>query len=226
MANIIYNSFLESMITNGIDLTLKNIYKICLLKSTFSDIIDSTDNLENYSNYGTISLAGFECMDTGKYTGYIQGGEYVLLTKEIDSTENIAKYYLKDRVTWKNVTLVGENAPKYILLYREGDGACIACFDLEISTEFNDDDLIIDWGNSPMLNVDTSDISELNKYIDSDYSLTSDNTLKNKVITSGFLKYGVAIGTEKSSLPKAEGLEIDTINNIDNEEINTWFDEV
>lgn len=222
MANIIYNSFLKDIATNGIDLTLKDTYKVCLLKESFSDIFNSED-VNSYDNYKTISLAGFECKDTGRYTGYTQGGDYIVLAKsDLSKNDNTSEYYFNDRLSWYNVTLIGNNAPRFILLYREKDGACIACFDLKVVTEINNDDLIIDWANAPVLSIESSDPQGL---VDSSFSLTSKNSLQNQAVTQGLVNYGVAIGQEKINLPETETLQVDTINNIDASVITGMFTE-
>ena len=222
MANIIYNSFLKDIATDGIDLTLKNTYKVCLLRDSFSDIFNS-EEVNSYDNYKSISLAGFECKDTGKYTGYVQGGDFIVLTKsDLSKNDNTSEYYFNDRLSWYNVTLKEDNAPRFVLLYREKDGACIACFDLKVATELNDDDLIIDWANSPVLSIESSDPQGM---VDSAFSLTSKNSLQNQAVTQGLVNYGVAIGQEKISLPETETLQVDTMNPIDNTVITGMFDE-
>ena len=224
MANFIYNVFMKSIATNGIDLTKKNTYKICLLKEDFADILNSDSReTDNNDNYTTISLSGYECRDTGRYTGYVQGGEYITLTKnDLYKSDNTVEYYFNDRITWYKVTLVDEDMPRYILLYREGDGQAIGCFDLGGTTEFKGDDLTIDWGTNPVIRINTSDEESS---IDSFYSLSSNKSLQNKVVTQGLMNYGVAIGEEKVDLPETHELQIDTLNRIEDSTIESMFNE-
>lgn len=224
MANFIYNTFLKSIATNVIDLTKKNTYKVCLLKENFSEILTSEDKeTNNNDNYITISLSGFECKDTGKYTGYIQGGNYVtIFKKDLYKSDNTLEFYFEDKIVWYNITLKEENRPRYVLLYREGDGQAIACFDLGNVIDFNEDDLILDWGNNPIMRIASVNPE---KAIDSTYSLTSKNSLQNKKITEGFFNLGVAIGNEKSNLPETKELKVDTLNRIDDKDIELMFDE-
>lgn len=236
MANIIYNTFIKSLITNDIDLTKKKTYKVCLLQESFSNIFNSESKeyeSSEYNNYTQLSLAGYECKDTGKYTGYVQGGEYISLRKEdLYGTDKTYQYFATNSISWKNVTLVGKNKPRFILLYRESDGSAIACFDIGKKEDVNNEILTIDWGETPVLTINLLG-SSASYTIDSHYSDESTNALQNKMITLGLQNYGVAIGeetiknenNETISIPEELQLSVDTLTRLDDEEIEAMFND-
>lgn len=232
MANIIYNTFIKSLITNDIDLTKKKTYKVCLLREAFSNIFNSESKKyesSEYNNYTQLSLAGYECKDTSNFTGYVQGGEYISLRKEdFYGTDKTYQYFATNSISWKNVTLVGKNKPRFILLYRESDGSAIACFDLGEKEDVNNDTLTIDWGTTAVLNITILDSSAI---IDSSYSDSSTNALQNKMITLGLQNYGVAIGEETMknendetvSIPEELRLPVDTLTRLNDSDIEAMF---
>ena len=222
MANVIYNNFLKKMISDGVDLLLKNTYKICLLRKSYND--NSLPSPEDMVTYASINLGGFECKDNGIYSktsGYQPGGEFVeLIEIENDKGDNSKEYYLKYPVQWEHCTLVEDNRARYALLYRESDGFAIGCFDLGDFVESTDDTLVIDWGDTPLIMIDSVDSVRLE--VDNYLSLNSENAVQNKVITKALVDFGVAINNDDIP-PVLNGMDI--IGTISESTVDSLFEE-
>lgn len=203
MANIVYEKFLIEVVSNGVDLTLENGYKVCLIKGTLSEEIYNLLLSSSFDkSYNEVSSAGWECVNTqlgylDDNVGYHEGGKYINFIKQpqIGYTE-----YYSSPIKFMRVTLDEDNAARYALIYRESDGLLISIFDLKSSIIVDDDSLILNWSNVPVLRLGAVDPSILS--IDSRFSSTSENAVQNKVLTEAFKRYGIIL--ENDIPPESE----------------------
>ena len=89
----------------------------------------------------------------------------------------------------------------YVLLYRESDGFPIAIYGLDEPLEIQEDSLILDWGKTPLITIDTVEPEKFK--VDSYLSLNSINSIENRVVTDAIGKFGVAFTDETAK----DGLE-------------------
>ena len=122
--------------------------------------------------------------------------------------DNTQDFYLKNRIVWNNVTLTGSNAVMYVLLYRESDGFPIAIYGLDEPLEIEEDSLILDWGKTPIITIDTVEPEKFK--VDSYLSLNSLNSIENRVVTDAIGKFGVAFVDETVK----DGLEVVSEENV------------
>lgn len=186
MANIIYNQFLVKASGEGVDLSNNNEYKICLLREdVLSSVLDPAFN----GNYTLIAQAGWECSDAtvpeDDLTGYHTGGKYINLVRRENGS--CTEYY-SSNVIFRGVTLIGEDAARYALLYRVFDGLMISLFDLGESIEVDDDSFILDWKDAAILRIGPSSMK-----IDENLSAESKNAVQNKVVTEALKRYGISL---------------------------------
>lgn len=194
ITSIIYNIFLKRMLTEGFDILAKNTYKMCLLKRSYK--AEEGGPSESDTDYYTyISQAGYECVDKSEDQGYKKGGQYVqLIAGDENLRDNTQDFYLRNKLVWDNVTFTGANAVMYVLLYRESDGFPIAIYGLDDPLEIQGDSLILDWGNIPIITIDTVEPERFK--VDPYLSLNSVNSVENRVITDAIGKFGVAFTDE------------------------------
>lgn len=194
ITSTIFNIFLKKMLLGGFNLSLKDTYKMCLLKRTYKAEEGGPSEADS-DFYTSISQAGYECLDKSESPNYIKGGQYVqLIAGDENLRDNTQDFYLKNRVVWNNVTLTGSNAVMYVLLYRESDGFPIAIYGLNEPLEVQEDSLIIDWGKTPIITIDTIEPEKFK--VDSYLSLNSLNSIENRVVTDAIAKFGVAFVDE------------------------------
>ena len=194
ITSTIFNIFLKKMLSEGFNLSLKDTYKMCLLKRTYK-AEEGGPSEADADYYTSISQAGYECLDKSDTPSYIKGGQYVqLVAGDKNLRDNTQDFYLKKRLVWNNVTLTGSNAVMYVLLYRESDGFPIAIYGLDEPLEIQDDTLILDWGKTPIITIDTVEPEKFK--VDPYLSLNSVNSIENRVVTDAIGKFGVAFVDE------------------------------
>lgn len=202
ITSTIFNIFLKRMLSEGFNLSLKDTYKMCLLKRTYK-AEEGGPSEADIDFYTSISQAGYECVDKSESPNYFKGGQYVqLVAGDENLRDNTQDFYLKNRIVWNNVTLTGSNAVMYVLLYRESDGFPIAIYGLDEPLEIEEDSLILDWGKTPIITIDTVEPEKFK--VDSYLSLNSLNSIENRVVTDAIGKFGVAFVDETVK----DGLEI------------------
>ena len=153
ITSTIFNIFLKRMLSEGFNLSLKDTYKMCLLKRTYKAEEGGPSEADS-DFYTSISQAGYECVDKSESPNYVKGGQYVqLVAGDENLRDNTQDFYLKNRIVWNNVTLTGSNAVMYVLLYRESDGFPIAIYGLDEPLEIEEDSLILDWGKTPIFHL-------------------------------------------------------------------------
>lgn len=220
------------MLTEGFDLSMKNTYKMCLLKRAYK--AEEGGPSEADTDYYTyISQAGYECVDKSEEPGYKKGGQYVqLVLSDENFNDNTQDFYLKNKLTWNNVTFTESNAIMYVLLYRESDGFPIAIYGLDSPLEIQEDSLILDWGKTPIITIDTVEPEKFK--VDSYLSLNSINSVENKVITDAIGKFGVAFidethedgldfSSEDNFIPSDLKDKMTKVSTIKREDINSLF---
>lgn len=189
MADIIYNQFLTKLAGEGVDLSRTNEYKICLLRS---DVLNKVLEPEFGGDYTLITQSGWECRDlippTDDLIGYHKGGKFINLVRRDQSS--YTEYYSTD-IIFRNVTLKGEDAARYALLYRVFDGLLVSLFDLGRRIEVDDDSFILDWNNVAVVRIGSVDPSSI--YIDNKFSPNSENAVQNKVLTEALKRYGIIL---------------------------------
>lgn len=194
ITSIIYNIFLKRMLTEGFDLSVKGAYKMCLLKRSYKAEEGGPSEADT-DYYMAISQAGYECVDKSETSNYKKGGQFVQLEAgDKNLRDNTQDFYLKNRLVWENVTFTGSNAVMYVLLYRESDGFPIAIYGLDDPLEIQGDSLILDWGKTPIITIDTVEPEKFK--VDPYLSLNSVNSVENRVITDAIGKFGVAFTDE------------------------------
>lgn len=194
ITSTIFNIFLKKMLSEGFNLSLKDTYKMCLLKRTYKAEEGGPSEADT-DFYTSISQAGYECVDKSESPNYVKGGQYVqLVAGDENLRDNTQDFYLKNRIVWNNVTLTGSNAVMYVLLYRESDGFPIAIYGLDEPLEIEEDSLILDWGKTPIITIDTVEPEKFK--VDSYLSLNSLNSIENRVVTDAIGKFGVAFVDE------------------------------
>lgn len=202
ITSTIFNIFLKRMLSEGFNLSLKDTYKMCLLKRTYK-AEEGGPSEADVDFYTSISQAGYECVDKSESPNYFKGGQYVqLVAGDENLRDNTQDFYLKNRIVWNNVTLTGSNAVMYVLLYRESDGFPIAIYGLDEPLEIEEDSLILDWGKTPIITIDTVEPEKFK--VDSYLSLNSLNSIENRVVTDAIGKFGVAFVDETVK----DGLEV------------------
>ena len=208
ITSTIFNIFLKKMLSEGFNLSLKDTYKMCLLKRTYKAEEGGPSEADS-DFYTSISQAGYECVDKSESPNYVKGGQYVqLVAGDENLRDNTQDFYLKNRIVWNNVTLTGSNAVMYILLYRESDGFPIAIYGLDEPLEIEEDSLILDWGKTPIITIDTVEPEKFK--VDSYLSLNSLNSIENRVVTDAIGKFGVAFVDETVK----DGLEVVSEENV------------
>lgn len=208
ITSTIFNIFLKRMLSEGFNLPLKDTYKMCLLKRTYK-AEEGGPSEADVDFYTSISQAGYECVDKSESPNYFKGGQYVqLVAGEENLRDNTQDFYLKNRIVWNNVTLTGSNAVMYVLLYRESDGFPIAIYGLDEPLEIEEDSLILDWGKTPIITIDTVEPEKFK--VDSYLSLNSLNSIENRVVTDAIGKFGVAFVDETVK----DGLEVVSEENV------------
>lgn len=194
ITSTIFNIFLKKVLSEGFNLSLKDTYKMCLLKRTYK-AEEGGPSEADVDFYTSISQAGYECVDKSESPNYFKGGQYVqLVAGDENLRDNTQDFYLKNRIVWNNVTLTGSNAVMYVLLYRESDGFPIAIYGLDEPLEIEEDSLILDWGKAPIITIDTVKPEKFK--VDSYLSLNSLNSIENRVVTDAIGKFGVAFVDE------------------------------
>ena len=194
ITSTIFNIFLKRMLSEGFNLSLKDTYKMCLLKRTYKAEEGGPSEADS-DFYTSISQAGYECLDKSDTPSYIKGGQYVqLVAGDENLRDNTQDFYLKKKLVWNNVTLKDSNAVMYVLLYRESDGFPIAIYGLEEPLEIEEDSLILDWGKTPIITIDTVEPEKFK--VDPYLSLNSVNSIENRVVTDAIGKFGVAFVDE------------------------------
>lgn len=208
ITSVIFNIFLKRMLSEGFNLSLKDTYKMCLLKRTYK-AEEGGPSEADVDFYTSISQAGYECVDKSESPNYFKGGQYVqLMAGDENLRDNTQDFYLKNRIVWNNVTLTGSNAVMYVLLYRESDGFPIAIYGLDEPLEIEEDSLILDWGKTPIITIDTVEPEKFK--VDSYLSLNSLNSIENRVVTDAIGKFGVAFVDETVK----DGLEVVSEENV------------
>lgn len=208
ITSVIFNIFLKRMLSEGFNLSLKDTYKMCLLKRTYK-AEEGGPSEADVDFYTSISQAGYECVDKSESPNYFKGGQYVqLVAGDENLRDNTQDFYLKNRIVWNNVTLTGSNAVMYVLLYRESDGFPIAIYGLDEPLEIEEDSLILDWGKTPIITIDTVEPEKFK--VDSYLSLNSLNSIENRVVTDAIGKFGVAFVDETVK----DGLEVVSEENV------------
>ena len=208
ITSTIFNIFLKKMLSEGFNLTLKDTYKMCLLKRDYKAEEGGPSEADS-DFYTSISQAGYECIDKSESPNYVKGGQYVqLVAGDENLRDNTQDFYLKKRLVWNNVTLTGSNAVMYVLLYRESDGFPIAIYGLDEPLEIEEDSLILDWGKTPIITIDTVEPEKFK--VDSYLSLNSLNSIENRVVTDAIGKFGVAFVDETVN----DGLEVVSEENV------------
>ena len=208
ITSTIFNIFLNKMLSEGFNLTLKDTYKMCLLKRDYK-AEEGVPSEADSDFYTSISQAGYECIDKSESPNYVKGGQYVqLVAGDENLRDNTQDFYLKKRLVWNNVTLTGSNAVMYVLLYRESDGFPIAIYGLDEPLEIEEDSLILDWGKTPIITIDTVEPEKFK--VDSYLSLNSLNSIENRVVTDDIGKFGVAFVDETVN----DGLEVVSEENV------------
>ena len=208
ITSTIFNIFLKRMLSEGFNLSLKDTYKMCLLKRTYK-AEEGGPSEADVDFYTSISQAGYECVDKSESPNYFKGGQYVqLVAGDENLRDNTQDFYLKNRIVWNNVTLTGSNAVMYVLLYRESDGFPIAIYGLDEPLEIEEDSLILDWGKTPIITIDTVEPEKFK--VDSYLSLNSLNSIENRVVTDAIGKFGVAFVDETVK----DGLEVVSEENV------------
>ena len=208
ITSTIFNIFLKKMLSEGFNLSLKDTYKMCLLKRTYKAEEGGPSEADS-DFYTSISQAGYECVDKSESPNYVKGGQYVqLVAGDENLRDNTQDFYLKNRIVWNNVTLTGSNAVMYVLLYRESDGFPIAIYGLDEPLEIEEDSLILDWGKTPIITIDTVEPEKFK--VDSYLSLNSLNSIENRAVTDAIGKFGVAFVDETVK----DGLEVVSEENV------------
>ncbi len=235
MKSIMYDSFLSELARGRIDLTERNIFKVCLLKeSIYAALMDRGCRY----TYFTIANAGMECRDSkekdesdpyGYLEGrYPEGGKYVSFT---ETPVPVYKYidYFSDDVVFYNVSLDSDNAARYALLYRGTDGLIMSLYDLGSPVTVEDDSLILQWKGSPVMRIGSSSSASLN--MDDALDGNSTNALSNRRIVEALdrysegmkealRRYGVLVGEESYD----EGDDgIDRISSLTDSDIDNLF---
>lgn len=229
MENIIYNQFLNMIALTGLDLSEldsngKSRYKLALLK------VGSEESELNWTDpsygYDFSTIQQYECLDTGGYAdekyGYKAGGLYIYFSSPIkDAERDCVDYLSPSKIYRERVTLTGENAARYAVIYRVSDGLLISAFDLGRNLVINDDTLSIGWGEIAVIRIYSVSGGGGDIDIDDSLSKESPNAVRNKGITESMTNYGVAIGGEEISAA-LEG--VDTLNRLDDNDIESIFE--
>lgn len=230
MANIVYNQFLMKISGEGVDLTLNNSYKICLLKEGVEDSLLTPEFSQSYSE---ISILGWECEDSGGHSeanlGYKEGGKYINFVKQTFS--GYVDYLSSStKITFNKVTLDEDNAACYALVYRESDGLLISLFDLRDKTTgegitLTNDSLVLNWGDVSVIRIGSSSCGGSSVSADESLSLNSTNPVQNKVVTAALRKYGIQVeGVDDPSESESDITDgMDSISNVPKTEIEEMF---
>ena len=241
MTNIIYSYFLQNYFSKNVNLEEQS-YKIALFNGSY------TPNLSRVETYEALSGAGLECVDGNSLIsdnpnkGYKKGGipisfkkekEEPLDTSEADISWKRYSRYSCDNVTFKKVTLTGDNRPCWAIIYRE-DGLLVCCFPLQIE-DINNEDLELSWEDTFVIEISANTI-EVDTKIDS----LSSNPVQNKVIAEALgardsnleralrslEKYGVRLNDESDDgNPDTDDENIDTLNRINDDTIDEMFED-
>lgn len=219
MNSIIYNKFVELYLHNSIDLLEENTYKIALITDSYTP--DKDTDLDFFK----IQSGGFEIKDSNQV--YKSGGKYVTLKKADTSlTDGIVQFTIS-KTTWKDIT--ASNISQAIL-YRATDGLLIACYKFGYSISPVDDNVVLNWGTTPILSLTTISIKEEDPNTDNTLSIDSVQPIQNRAVVSALKYMGVVFNNDDKGLPNIEGLdkekwedEVTYVNMLTESEIDNIF---
>ena len=219
MNSIIYNKFVELYLHNSIDLLEENTYKIALITDSY------TPDKDTDLDFSQIQSGGFEIKDSNQV--YKAGGKYVILKKmDTSLTDGIVQFTIS-KTTWKNIT--ASNISQAIL-YRATDGLLIACYKFGYSISPIDDNVVLNWGTTPVLSLTTVEIKEEDPDTDNTLDTDSPQPIQNRAVVNALKNMGVVFTDDNKGLPTVEGMdakdwedEVTFVNMLTESEIDNIF---